>query len=189
MSSRRTLSPCVKHTTVIEATQLPGVLNFLANQQSRMRNEFRERKLQAETFKQIWAIWEPRIGLFATARDQQLDLFVSWRPQPKATSVYAFSLDWNSLKKYAFPLFNMTAICLTKIKSHQPDSCGTGFASAAVVASNSIASLFSLSSRPPSYDTGITPASRLVFIRDRFEAFRNEWFLWMETVKPCISTC
>ena len=56
---------CEKRQLSIEAIQLPGVLNVLADQQSRMRNKSSDWKLQESTFQRILALWEPEIDLFS----------------------------------------------------------------------------------------------------------------------------
>jgi hypothetical protein len=74
---------CEKRKLSNEAIQLihlPGVLNVLADQQSRMRNESSDWKLQESTFQRIRALWEPEIDLFASTWNRQLDRFVSWKP-------------------------------------------------------------------------------------------------------------
>jgi hypothetical protein len=43
------------------------------------------------------------VDLFASAWNRQLDFFVSWKPQPEAMAVDAFSINWIILKGYAFP--------------------------------------------------------------------------------------
>jgi hypothetical protein len=55
------------------------------------------------SFQKIWALWEPKVDLFASAWNRQLDFFVSWKPQPEAMAVDAFSINWIILKGYAFP--------------------------------------------------------------------------------------
>jgi hypothetical protein len=112
---------CEKRKPSIEAIHLPGVLNVLADQQSRMRNESSDWKLQESTFQRIRALWEPEIDLFASTWNRQLERFVSWKPQPEAMAVDAFSLSWTNRRGYAFPPFNMIARCLTKIMKEEAE--------------------------------------------------------------------
>jgi len=100
---------CEKRFLSVEAIHLPEVLNVLAGQQSRMRNESSDWKLQADAFQKMFALWGHRIDLFASAWNGQLDLIISWGPQPEAMAVDAFSLNWISLKGYAFPPFNLVS--------------------------------------------------------------------------------
>ena len=73
------------------------------------------------SFQKIWALWEPKVDLFASAWNRQLDLFVSWKPQPEAMAVDAFSINWINLEGYAFPPFNMISRYLTKIRKEAAD--------------------------------------------------------------------
>jgi hypothetical protein len=134
---------CEKRDMSIEAIYLPGVLNVLADQLSRMRNESSDWKLQADIFQKTWALWEPKVDLFASAWNRQLDLFVSWKPQLEAMAVDAFSVNWINLKGCAFPPFNMM-FGQNLEGSSRPDSCGTGLASATVVANHHGTSLATL---------------------------------------------
>ncbi|EFX63677.1 hypothetical protein DAPPUDRAFT_267974 [Daphnia pulex] len=43
------------------------------------------------------------VDLFANPWNSQLGKFVSWKPQPRAWAVNAFSLSWKELEAYAFP--------------------------------------------------------------------------------------
>lgn len=53
----------------------------------------------------------PEIDLFATRINNQLDRYVSFRPDPNCIAVNAFIIDWKHLEFYAFPPF----ICLPKV--------------------------------------------------------------------------
>jgi hypothetical protein len=75
--SRDIVAWCEKRVLSVEAIHLPGVLNVLADQQSRLRNESSDWKLQAYDFQKMFALWGPRIDLFALAWNRQLDLFFS----------------------------------------------------------------------------------------------------------------
>jgi len=83
---------------------LPGVLNVVARKESRTSGDSRDWKLSYTCFKRIGRIWSLRIDLFSSAWNAQLRAFVSWRPQPGATAVNAFSLNWFGIDAYAFPL-------------------------------------------------------------------------------------
>ena len=47
----------------------------------------------------------PKTDLFASRINNQLKYFVSYRPDPDAVSINAFTLDWGNLCFYAFPPF------------------------------------------------------------------------------------
>jgi len=82
--------------------------NFEREAESR-KNEIRlEWKLTERIFIEILSHFEfkPQVDLFASCVNTQLDKFVSYRPDPKALHVNAFSIDWTGLKFYAFPPFS-----------------------------------------------------------------------------------
>ena len=150
----------------------------------RMRNESSDWKLQADIFQKTWALWEPKVDLFASAWNRQLDLFVSWKPQLEAMAVDAFSVNWINLKGCAFPPFNMM-FGQNQEGSSRPDSCGTGLASATVVASNNGTSMSTSLGHPPGVDavfgsTGQLPPSALLAVwslsgtASKQEAFRTK---------------
>lgn len=59
--------------------------------------------------------FEPDIDLFASRVNCQITKFVSWKPQPEAYAVNAFSLDWHHFKPYCFPTFSIIPRVLQKI--------------------------------------------------------------------------
>ena len=59
---------------------------------------------------------EPTIDLFASRLNKQINCYASWKPDPEATYVDAFSISWNNHLFYAFPPFSLIARCLQKIE-------------------------------------------------------------------------
>ena len=57
-----------------------------------------------------------QIDLFASRLTRQLKSYVSWRPDPGAIHVDAFTMDWRNLRAYAFPPFNLIPAVLHKTK-------------------------------------------------------------------------
>ena len=49
--------------------------------------------------------FKPDIDLFASRINKQYEKYVSYRPDPDAIAINAFSLDWANSKFYAFLLF------------------------------------------------------------------------------------
>ena len=49
--------------------------------------------------------FDPKIDLFASRLNFQVKPFASFRPDPEASYIDAFSLNWGGLKFYAFPPF------------------------------------------------------------------------------------
>ena len=61
----------------------------------------------------------PWVDLFASRLNHQVDTFVSWKPEPQAWAIDAFSLNWKDIMFYAFPPFSVLGRVLSKIKMEQ----------------------------------------------------------------------
>ena len=61
----------------------------------------------------------PAIDLFASRLNKQVTTFVSWKPDPNALFIDAFSRPWHELNLYAFPLFSVFGLCINKIKQEK----------------------------------------------------------------------
>ena len=59
--------------------------------------------------------FSPQVDLFASRLNKQIDKFVSYKPDPDASFINAFTLDWGGLEFYAFPPFNLILKMLEKI--------------------------------------------------------------------------
>ena len=110
---------CERENIRLEAVYLPGQLNVVADEESRASSDSSDWRLDRNLFLKIAAIWNVSIDLFASAWNTQLPDFVSWRPQPGASSVDAFALSWRNLKGYAFPPFAVISKCIAKISREQ----------------------------------------------------------------------
>lgn len=99
------------------ASHIPGVLNTEADEESRLTETKTEWMLNSNLFNQ--AVTElrfnPSTDLFASRLNKQLPLFVSYRPDPEASSVDAFSLNWEGISFYAFPPFICVGRAIQKI--------------------------------------------------------------------------
>ena len=58
----------------------------------------------------------PDIDLFASRINKQLDCYASWRPDPNALFVDAFSEPWTRFYGYIFPPFSVIGRVLRKIQ-------------------------------------------------------------------------
>ena len=47
------------------------------------------------------------VDLFASRVNAQLKSYVSWRPDPDAMAVDAFTLDWSKFRAFCFPPFSL----------------------------------------------------------------------------------
>lgn len=57
----------------------------------------------------------PEIDLFASRTNAKCNSYVSWKPDPDAFAIDAFTLDWNQWFFYAFPPFTLILKCLQKM--------------------------------------------------------------------------
>lgn len=111
---------CVKNEIWLTACHVPGVLNFEADKSSRQFNERIEWQLQPGIFLKIIAIFgTPEIDLFACRLNNQLPKYVSWKPDPGACHVDAFSFSWSGKFVYIFPPFSLLNRCLQKLENDQ----------------------------------------------------------------------
>lgn len=108
----------------LSASHIPGVLNEEADAESRKSEVRSEWKLSNDSFNLVLDRLEftPVVDLFASRLNTQLDCFVSYRPDPEATHIDAFSIDWGSMPFYAFPPFSCVSQCIQKI--FQDQACG-----------------------------------------------------------------
>ena len=110
---------CIARNIWISATHIAGVTNIKADTASRKFNRNTEWQLDPVVFSDIVKQFgSPCIDLFASRINKQMMPFVSWRPDPDACAVYAFSLNWNSYKLvYLFPPFSLLGKVLQKIQT------------------------------------------------------------------------
>ena len=108
---------CMERKIWLSAAHIPGKNNITADRESRIFSDNKEWLLSTHLFQEIFAIWgEPTIDLFASRLNKQVACYVSWKPDPEASYVDAFSISWNDHLFYAFPPFSLIARCLQKIE-------------------------------------------------------------------------
>lgn len=87
-----------------------------ADIESRKVNPDTEWELSNDAFQTIIQLFGyPEIDLFASRSNAKCDVFVSWKPEPDALTVDAFTISWKSKFFYAFPPFSLILKCLRKI--------------------------------------------------------------------------
>ena len=70
-----------------------------------------------DKFEQIVSTFgKPDIDLFASRINHHLSNYVSWRPDPGAKTVEAFSINWWPNYNYCFPAFSIILKVLEKIQ-------------------------------------------------------------------------
>ena len=89
---------------------------MLADERSQIFDDKTEWKLNASVFQSIVREFgKPAIDLFASRLNFQLKPYISWKPDPEACHVDAFTLDWSNLVFYAFPPFSIISQVIKKI--------------------------------------------------------------------------
>ena len=80
------------------------------SRKTEMRTEW---KLNVDVFNNVMTHFQfhPKIDLFASRINTQLETFISYRPDPEAAVIDAFSVTWENLDFYCFPPFS----CLGKV--------------------------------------------------------------------------
>lgn len=87
-----------------------------ADAESRKINPDTEWELSNEAYQLIlYNFGHPNIDLFASRINAKCAKFVSWKPDPDAYTVDAFTINWRLNVFYAFPPFSLILKCLRKI--------------------------------------------------------------------------
>ncbi len=109
---------CIERNIHLSASYLPGVENTIADRKSRQFDDSTEWMLDPIMFQKVCVLLgTPDIDLFASRLNKQLPRYISWKPDPEAEAIDAFSMDWGTVYFYAFPPFCLIPTCLQKIDS------------------------------------------------------------------------
>lgn len=101
----------------LSCAHIPGKANVRADTLSRNFRSNTEWMLNKKVFESICNLWrQPVIDLFASRLNKQIDKYVSWKPDPNATFIDAFSFNWHDYFFYAFPPFSLIGKVLQKIQ-------------------------------------------------------------------------
>lgn len=113
---------CITRQIWVSAAYIPGKENIQADKESRVFYDNKEWMLRPDLFQLLTKIWgEPSIDLFASRLNAQVPCYASWRPDPDAAYVDAFSISWKKQFFYAFPPFSLIARCLQKIAMEEAE--------------------------------------------------------------------
>lgn len=109
---------CMSKGIWISCAHIPGVENE-ADTPSRQFKDNIEWELKNEVFEKICCIWKkPDVDLFASRLNNKLPVYCSWRPDPGASYIDAFTTDWGKFDySYIFPPFSVLARCVRKIQT------------------------------------------------------------------------
>ena len=101
----------------ITAAHIPGIYNVEADLESRRSETSAEWRLNPNDYSIGIRFFnrKPTIDLFASRLNTQIKKFISYRPDPQAIAVIAFTIDWENLDFYAFQPFNCIGRTLQKI--------------------------------------------------------------------------
>ena len=115
---------CQTYQIDITITHIAGVKNIKADEQSRKFNDATEWMLNPNIFqKLVQKTFLPQIDLFASRLNNQTPKFVSWKPDPEAMAIDAFSLKWNQWDKiYIFPPFSLIQRVLQKLNVDEAEA-------------------------------------------------------------------
>ena len=110
---------CISKSIWISLAHILGKQNFIADFESRRNQRESEWMLNNSLLSVALESFEfaPEIDLFASRINAQFHKYVSYRPDPHAFAIDAFTLNWGELKFYAFPPFSLIAAVLSKIQN------------------------------------------------------------------------
>ena len=108
---------CIDRKIWLSAAHFPGKQNLIADFESRRNQRASEWRLdKASLIRALEKLdFKPDIDLFASRINYQFPHYVSYRPDPEAIAIDAFSLNWSNLKFYAFPPFSVIPTVLNKL--------------------------------------------------------------------------
>ena len=109
---------CMNQDVTLIAEHLPGVLNTIADQESRVMRGRSDWMLNPRIFNKIQRKWGPlEVDTFASRLTTQLKRFFSWRPDPEAEALDAFNQNWGNLqgRGYANPPWNLVGRVLNRV--------------------------------------------------------------------------
>jgi hypothetical protein len=105
---------CEERNIWIYASYINTKDNFEADRESRKINI--EWELCSKAYRKITnKFGKPEIDLFASRTNAKCDRFISWKCDPEAFTVDAFTISWNNIFFYAFPPFSLVLKSIQKI--------------------------------------------------------------------------
>lgn len=111
---------CEERKIFIFASYIRSKLNVEADSESRKINVDTEWELCSREFQKIVRVFgESTVDLFASRINAKCCLYVSWKRDPFAYNIDAFTLNWSQFYFYAFPPFALIPKTLNKIISDQ----------------------------------------------------------------------
>ena len=100
----------------VTASHVPGVKNTTADLRSRLFYDNKKCYLNERVAKPLFdQFGKPKMDLFASRLNTKCTKYVSYKPDPDAYHVNAFSLGWLNLNSYIFPQFSIVGRVLAKL--------------------------------------------------------------------------
>lgn len=113
---------CIDRSIWLLAAHIPGVENVVADRKSRKFDDQTEWRLNSNVFNDITRLFgKPNIDLFANSLNAQVEIYCAWKPDPNASFVDAFTIDWSKFFSYIFPPFSLIGKCLQKIMEERAE--------------------------------------------------------------------
>ena len=111
---------CLERNIHIIAQHLPGVLNHIADAESRIMRDRSDWKLDPRLFQKIdQALGPIEVDLFASRLTTQCQVYFSWQPDPYAAATDAFLQDWSGKKGYANPPWCLIGRVLSLVQTQR----------------------------------------------------------------------
>ena len=111
---------CTGRDLHISAAHIPGKENFEADKNSRKFQDATEWQLNPKIYKAVCDTFGIKeIDLFASQINRQTEKYVSWKPEPEAFAVDAFSINWRHHFIYIFPPFSLLTKVIKKLCQDQ----------------------------------------------------------------------
>ena len=112
---------CLDRNIWLSAAHVPGKENVIADKASRQKSKpDLECQLNPKIFAAIVLRWgRPDVDLFASRLNHQILPYVSWKPDPDALAIDAFTISWGNKVIYIFPPFSLINRILKKIEEDQ----------------------------------------------------------------------
>lgn len=109
---------CENRKIWLFASYIPSADNWQADKESRITDSDTEWSLAFKYFEEIIKKFgPPQIDLFASNINNKCRRFISWKNDPEALAIDAFTVSWSKEFFYAFPPFSLILRTLRKIVS------------------------------------------------------------------------
>ena len=98
----------IHSNTHISAAHIPGKHNILADFALRKSQDSAGWMLEPKIFDYvIYQFSKPEIDMFVSRLTRQIPIYSSWVPDPDSSLIDVFTINWNNIFIYAFPLFSI----------------------------------------------------------------------------------